>query len=86
MLHPITVMLPVIRLSVVGVPVRLSGQDVERGTFSHRHAVLHEQDSDRTYQPLNHIEMPGASSGILPLLSLKLLLYCDVSIQIDAFF
>ncbi len=35
--------------------VRLSGQDVERGTFSHRHAVIHDQDSDRTHDPLNHI-------------------------------
>lgn len=39
-----------------GVHVRLSGQDVERGTFSHRHHVLHDQKIDKkTYIPLNHI-------------------------------
>uniref|UniRef100_A0A0P5SDD3 2-oxoglutarate dehydrogenase, mitochondrial n=1 Tax=Daphnia magna TaxID=35525 RepID=A0A0P5SDD3_9CRUS len=36
-----------------GIHVRLSGQDVERGTFSHRHHVLHHQTSDKsTYKPL----------------------------------
>jgi len=40
-----------------GVHVRLSGQDVERGTFSHRHHVLHDQNRDRvTYVPLNHLD------------------------------
>merc|ERR550517_1767499 len=35
-----------------GVHVRLSGQDVERGTFSHRHHVLHHQNRDKsTYKP-----------------------------------
>ena len=43
-----------------GVPVRLSGQDVERGTFSHRHHVLHDQQRDRvTYVPLNHLDDPA---------------------------
>lgn len=39
-----------------GHPVRISGQDVERGTFSHRHAVLKTEDDEREYIPLNHIE------------------------------
>ncbi|UYV61494.1 OGDHL [Cordylochernes scorpioides] len=39
-----------------GVHVRLSGQDVERGTFSHRHHVLHHQLIDKnTYRPLCHL-------------------------------
>ncbi|HUH75821.1 MAG TPA: 2-oxoglutarate dehydrogenase E1 component, partial [Devosia sp.] len=39
-----------------GHPVRLSGQDVERGTFSQRHSVLNDQLVDgRTYTPLNNI-------------------------------
>lgn len=42
-------------LLVEGMPVRLSGQDCERGTFSHRHAVLHDAESQTTYTPLRHI-------------------------------
>jgi 2-oxoglutarate dehydrogenase E1 component len=39
-----------------GTHVRLSGQDVERGTFSHRHHVLHHQTIDKTtYRPLSHL-------------------------------
>jgi 2-oxoglutarate dehydrogenase E1 component len=38
-----------------GFSVRLSGQDSGRGTFFHRHAVLHDQASDSTYVPLQHI-------------------------------
>lgn len=39
-----------------GIHVRLSGQDVERGTFSHRHHVLHHQTIDKTtYRPLCHL-------------------------------
>ncbi|XP_018319554.1 2-oxoglutarate dehydrogenase, mitochondrial isoform X2 [Agrilus planipennis] len=39
-----------------GIHVRLSGQDVERGTFSHRHHVLHHQKVDKaTYRPLCHL-------------------------------
>jgi len=35
--------------------VRLSGQDVERGTFSHRHALWHDQNTNATYVPLNNL-------------------------------
>ena len=39
-----------------GIHVRLSGQDVERGTFSHRHHVLHHQTQDKsTYKPLANL-------------------------------
>ena len=38
-----------------GHPVRLSGQDSERGTFTQRHSVLNEQETGETYTPLNNI-------------------------------
>ena len=39
-----------------GHHVRLSGQDVERGTFSHRHHVLHDQEKDLVFHvPLNYL-------------------------------
>jgi 2-oxoglutarate dehydrogenase E1 component len=38
-----------------GFPVRLSGQDSERGTFSQRHSVLIDQQTEARYIPLNHI-------------------------------
>ncbi len=42
-------------LLLEGNPIRFTGQDVRRGTFSHRHAVLTDQENDQTYTPLNHI-------------------------------
>ena len=43
-------------LCLEGTHVRLSGQDAERGTFSHRHHVLHHQTIDKTtYRPLCHL-------------------------------
>jgi 2-oxoglutarate dehydrogenase E1 component len=41
-----------------GYPVRLSGQDAQRGTFAHRHAVLVEEDTGEKYYPLNDLH-PG---------------------------
>jgi len=42
-----------------GYNVRISGQDVGRGTFSQRHFNLHEQNSDKVYQPLNNMGAKG---------------------------
>lgn len=47
-----------------GHHVRVSGQDVERGTFSQRHAVLHDQENENTYTPLQHISEKQASFRI----------------------
>jgi 2-oxoglutarate dehydrogenase E1 component len=44
-----------------GIPIRLSGQDTERGTFSHRHAVLHDPVTGETHAPLQHL--PGAAAS-----------------------
>jgi 2-oxoglutarate dehydrogenase E1 component len=38
-----------------GYPIRLTGQDSGRGTFFHRHAVLHDQNTGGTYTPLQHL-------------------------------
>ena len=43
-------------LLVEGTPIRLSGQDCERGTFSHRHAVLYDSDTREKYVPLLNID------------------------------
>ncbi|MBW6459245.1 MAG: 2-oxoglutarate dehydrogenase E1 component [Bacteroidales bacterium] len=43
-----------------GFPVRISGQDSVRGTFSHRHAVLKIEDSEKEYFPLNHLSKKQA--------------------------
>lgn len=42
-------------LAVEGARVRVSGQDVGRGTFSHRHAVLHDYEDGHTFVPLQHL-------------------------------
>ncbi len=42
-------------LLVDGLDVRLSGQDAERGTFSHRHAVLYDVENGAPYTPLQHL-------------------------------
>ncbi len=47
-----------------GIPIRVSGQDTERGTFSHRHAVLHDQRTGETYAPIQHLPDATASFEI----------------------
>ena len=42
-------------LAVEGTPVRLTGQDTERGTFGQRHAVLHDVETGETWRPLQHL-------------------------------
>ncbi len=44
-----------------GVPVRLTGQDVERGTFSQRHNVLHDYETDVAWTPLRRLPQANAS-------------------------
>ena len=38
-----------------GIPVRISGQDSERGTFSHRHLVLNDAETGARHTPLQHV-------------------------------
>lgn len=47
-----------------GFPVRVSGQDVERGTFSHRHAVVTVEDSEEKYIPLQNLGTSQAAFNI----------------------
>ncbi len=46
-------------------PVRLSGQDVERGTFSQRHSVLIDQETERRYTPLRYISPDQAKFEVI---------------------
>ena len=52
-------------LATEGTRVRLSGQDSERGTFSHRHAVLHDFESGREYAPLANLARDQAPVEIV---------------------
>lgn len=47
-----------------GVHVRLSGQDSARGTFSHRHAALTDQETSKRYYPLSHLSDDQASFDV----------------------
>ena len=51
-------------LALEGRRVRVSGQDARRGTFSHRHAVLHDPRDGRTYVPLQHLARGQAAVEI----------------------
>jgi 2-oxoglutarate dehydrogenase E1 component len=62
-------------LAAEGARVRISGQDTERGTFSHRHAVLHDIENGGVYRPLQNVtaeqgpvdiyNSPLAEAGVL---------------------
>src|SRR3954453_5147518 len=51
-------------LLVEGIPVRLTGQDTERGTFSHRHLVLHDAENGQAYAPIQGLAEASASVEI----------------------
>ncbi|GAB4227416.1 MAG: hypothetical protein Tsb0021_04290 [Chlamydiales bacterium] len=51
-------------LLLEGYPIRIAGQDVQRGTFSHRHAVLVDQETGEKYFPLKHLEEGQADFSI----------------------
>ena len=52
-------------LLLEGTPVRCTGQDTQRGTFSHRHAVLNDYKTGQQYVPLNHLSATQAKITIL---------------------
>lgn len=47
------------------IPIRLSGQDSSRGTFSHRHAVLIDNKTGNPYTPLNHLGITQSTFEII---------------------
>src|SRR5699024_2023964 len=47
-----------------GTPIRLTGQDSERGTFAHRHLVLYDENTSDTYSPMHGIKEAKASFDI----------------------
>jgi 2-oxoglutarate dehydrogenase E1 component len=51
-------------LLVEGLPIRLTGQDTERGTFSHRHLVLHDAENGQAYAPIQNLGEAAASFEI----------------------
>jgi 2-oxoglutarate dehydrogenase E1 component len=48
-------------LLVEGIPIRLTGQDTERGTFSQRHIVLHDATTGERYAPIQNVHAAQAS-------------------------
>lgn len=47
-----------------GIPIRLTGQDSERGTFAHRHLVLHDVKNGETYSPLHGLDEAKATFDV----------------------
>ncbi|MGH7806188.1 MAG: thiamine pyrophosphate-dependent enzyme, partial [Candidatus Binatia bacterium] len=48
-----------------GTPIRLCGQDTGRGTFSHRHAILHDSENGAIHVPLNHVAPEQAKIEVI---------------------
>lgn len=48
-----------------GIPIRLSGEDVERGTFSHRHTVFHDTETGEIHTPLQKLPQARAAFEVL---------------------
>ncbi len=57
--------LAIASLCAEGTHVRMSGQDSGRGTFSHRHAILVDQESEARYVPINHVRAGQAPFEII---------------------
>ena len=57
--------LAVASLCAEGTHVRMSGQDSGRGTFSHRHAILVDQETEKRYIPINHVRAGQAPFEII---------------------
>ncbi|MEE2961324.1 MAG: 2-oxoglutarate dehydrogenase E1 component [Myxococcota bacterium] len=51
-------------LLIEGTGIRLTGQDSQRGTFSHRHSVLHDFETGESYMPLRHLDPDQAKVEI----------------------
>src|SRR5699024_11521996 len=47
-----------------GIPIRITGQDSERGTFAHRHLVLYDTETGEKYCPMHGLEDANASFDI----------------------
>ena len=52
-------------LLIEGIPVRLTGQDTERGTFAHRHLVLHDPETGATHTPIKHLDNAHAAFDVI---------------------
>ena len=57
--------LAIASLCAEGTHVRMSGQDSGRGTFSHRHAILVDQETEERYIPINHVRAGQAPFEII---------------------
>jgi 2-oxoglutarate dehydrogenase E1 component len=71
-------------LLLEGHPIRLSGQDSRRGTFSHRHCVLYDTETGERHVPLNHLwEKQGEFAAYDSLLSEAAVLAFEFGVSLD---